>query len=153
MSLIGLPETWRLSVWNNTSIAISDAPVGLPTVTGRRVRFDANGALSYESVTTSFFGPGAAASLAQNGFLTGPTWSNTASGWLGGDFQFSGFASGGASGPLALYLETSPDGGTTWPTATSTAALGGGQLLVAMGFASTTTFSTASTTQRMDFSL
>ena len=153
MSLIGLPETWRFSIWNNLGSAISNAPVGLPTVTGRRVRFDANGALSYEAAVFSFFGPGAAASLANNGFLTGPTWSNTASLYLTGDFQFSAFASGGLSGTLALYLEISPDGGTTWPTPTSANALGGGQLLVGMGFASTTTNSTASTTQRIDFTI
>ena len=101
----------------------------------------------------SFFGPGAATSLANNGYLTGPTWSNTASGYLGGDFQFSAFASGGASGAINLYLEVSPDGGTTWPSPASANGQGGGTLIATAGFASTTTASTASTTRVVDFPL
>lgn len=153
MSLIALPETFRFAVFNQTGVAISNAPVGLPTVTGRRMRLDTNGFPSYEATAFSFFGSGGTASIANNGYMTGSTWSNTASGYLGGEFHFSAFASGGASGTLALYFEVSPDGGTTWPSPASANGAGGGMLLTAITFASTTTASTASTTRVMQFDL
>ena len=52
-------------------------------------------------------------------YVTGSTFSNTASLWLFGDFLFSAFGSGNASGNLNVYLEISPDGGTTWPSPVS----------------------------------
>lgn len=152
MSLVALPNTFRFAVFNQTGSSISDAPVGLPTVVGQLVRFDTAGSAVFGSLGVSFFGPGGAASLANNGYLTGPTFSN-ASGWLGGDFQFSAFASGNASGPLSLFLEASPDSGTTWPVAASANGPGGGLIVAAIGFASTTTASTASTTRIVNFAL
>ena len=153
MSLLGFPETFRFAVFNGMNSSISDAPIGLPTVTGRRVRFDTNGALSYEAAAFSFFGPGATTSLAANGYLTGTTWSNTASAWLGGDFNLSAFASGNLSGTVALYLEASPDGGTTWPSPVSGNGAGGGMLVATIDFASTTSAATASTTRIVNFTV
>ena len=153
MALIGLPQDFRFAVFNQLGSSISNAPVGLPTVAGRRLRFDPNGLLSYETAAFSFFGPGGAASLANNGYLTGPAWSNTASGWLSLEGTLSAFASGNLSGTLALYLEVSPDGGVTWPSPASANGPGGGILVAALGFGSTTTNSTASTTRIQDFTV
>jgi hypothetical protein len=152
MSQIGLPETYRFGVYNGTGQAISNFPTGLPRLSGRRVRFDATGTLSYEAAALTFFSF-AAASIGSTSYITGSTLSNTVSAWLGGEFLLSAFASGGASGNLNLYLEISPDGGTTWPTPVSANGPGGGILIAVMGFGSTTTTSTASTVQRVAFEL
>ena len=153
MSLLALPETFRFACLNSLGSSISNSPVGLPTVSGRRVRFDSAGVLSYEAAVFSFFGPGAATSLGNNSYMTGPTWSNTVSNWLGLDGLFSAFASGNLSGTLQLYLEASPDAGTTWPSPASANGAGGGLLITAIGFGSTTTNSTASTTRVVGFTL
>lgn len=150
MSLIGLPDTFRFAVFNGTGIAISNAPTGLPRASGRRVRYDSTGTLSYEDAQFTFFSF-AAASIGNNSYIAGSTLSNTLSNWLGLDGLFSCFASGNASGNVYLYLEPSPDGGTTWPTPASANGPGGGILVAVIGYGSTTTASTASTVQRIAF--
>lgn len=137
---------------NGTAITISGtAGVAPPTVGGKRVRFDSTGTLSYEATSTLFFST--TASIGANSYVTGSAFSNTASAWTAGDFVFSAFASGNASGNLTLYLETSVDGGTTWPSPASANGAGGGFVVAVLGFASTTTASTASTTRSTNFVL
>lgn len=153
MSQIGLPETYRFAVFNQTGIAISNAPIGMPTCSGRRVRFDSNGTLSYEAAVFTFFSTNQA-SIGANSYVAGSTLSNTASAWLGGDFNFSAFASGNASGNLVLYLEMSPDGGTTWPSPASANGQGGGIIVAVAGYGSVANVaSTASTTRIVNFEL
>jgi len=151
VSLLGLPETWRTAIFNATGVAIGSG--SLPTFAGRRLRYDSLGVLSYEAASFNFFSYAASGigttSLGNNSYVTGSTLSNTLSGWLAIDGLFSGFASGNASGSLYLYLEASPDGGTTWPTPASANGPGGGLLIGVIGYGSTTTVSTASTTQRI----
>src|SRR5262245_11086204 len=110
MSLIGLPDTYRFAVFNNTGIAISNAPTGLPRASGRRVRYDPNGVLSYESSEFTFFSF-AATSIGSNSYIAGSTLSNATTNWIAIEGLFSCFASGNASGNVFLYLEGSPDGG------------------------------------------
>lgn len=153
MSRIALPATFRFALLNATGISISTAPTGLPTITGERVRFDPVGALSYEATAFTFFSTGNVGSIGNNSYVTGSTWSNTLSAWLGGDFLVSAFASGGASGALSVFLELSPDNGTTWPTPASAAGTGGGIIVAVIDFGSSTTVSTASTTRRRVFEL
>ena len=150
MSLIALPTTWRFAVFNGMQSSISTAPVGMPTVNGVRVRFDSAGSAIFDTNTTFF--STAQASIGANSYVVGPTFSNV-SGWLGLDGLFSAFASGGLSGTLQLYLEGSTDGGTTWPTPASANGAGGGFLIAGIGFGSTTTNTTASTTRRIGFNL
>lgn len=153
MSQIGLPQDWRFAVFNNTGVSISTVPVGMPSISGRRVRFDSAGMLSYESVTVTFLSI-TQGSIAQASYVTGSTFSNTLSGWLGGDFLASAFASGNASGNLVFYLEESPDGGTTWPTAASANGAGGGLVVAVIGYGSVANVaSTASTTRTQNFDL
>jgi len=150
MSLIGLPDTFRFAVFNNTGIAISNVPTGLPRASGRRVRYDSTGVLSYETTEFTFFSF-AATSLGSNSYVAGSTLSNTNSNWLAIDGLFSCFASGNASGNVFLYLENSPDGGTTWPTPASANGPGGALLVAVIGYGSTTVASTASTVQRINW--
>jgi hypothetical protein len=148
VSLLGLPDTWRLAVFNGTGITISNVPTGLPRVSGKRVRYDSNGVLSYEATETTFLSF-AQTTVAANSYVVGSTLCNVLSTWLGLDGLLSCFASGNASGSVYLYLENSPDGGTTWPTPASANGAGGGLLIGVIGYGSTTTVSTASTTQRL----
>jgi hypothetical protein len=150
MSLIGLPDTYRFAVFNATGITISNVPTGLPRATGRRVRYDSNGVLSYEAAEFAFFSF-AATTIAANSYVVGSTLSNTLSTWLAIEGLFSCFASGNASGTVYLYLEASPDAGTTWPTPASANGPGGALLVAALGYGSTTTVSTASTVQRQNW--
>lgn len=152
MSQIGLPADWRFACFNQTGIAISNAPTGLPRISGKRVRFDATGTLSYEASETTFLSF-AQTSVGNNSYVVGSTFSNAVSTWLGGEFLASCFASGNASGNVNFYLEVSPDGGTTWPTPASANGAGGAILIAVIGWASTTTASTASTVQRIAFEL
>ena len=148
MSLIGLPETYRFAVFNQTGIAIASNTT--PTVQLRRTRFDTTGTLSYDTNAT-FFSLGTVTSIGNNSYVIGSTISNTASYWLAWDGLCSAFASGNASGNLYLYLEASPDAGATWPTPASADGAGGGVLIAVLGYGSTTTISTASTVQRAYF--
>lgn len=150
MSLLGLPDTYRFGVYNGTGITISNVPTGLPRASGKRVRYDANGVLSYEATEFTFFSF-AATTIANGSYVAGSTLCNVLSTWLAIDGLFSCFASGNASGSVYLYLENSPDGGTTWPTPASANGLGGGLLIASVDYGSTTTFSTASTVQRIAF--
>ena len=151
MSMIALPETFRFSVFNSVGSSIPSA--FQPSVSGRRVRFDSTGTTSYEAAAFTFLSLGTTLSIGQNSYVTGSTFSNTASGWLGGEFLFSAFASGNASGNITLYMEMSPDGGTTWPSPASANGVGGGIVVAVIGYASTTTASTASTTRVQAFEL
>lgn len=138
------------AVFNNTGITISNVPTGLPRATGRRVRYDSNGVLSYEAAEFTFLSF-AATTVGANSYVVGSTLSNTLSNWLAVEGLFSCFASGNASGSVYLYLEASPDAGTTWPTPASANGFGGGTLVAVLGYGSTTTVSTASTVQRANF--
>jgi hypothetical protein len=148
MSLLGLPDTYRLACFNATGITISNFPTGLPRASGRRVRYDSNGVLSYEAAEFTFFSF-AATTIGNNSYVTGSTLSNTLSNWGAIDGLFSCFASANASGNVYLYMENSPDGGTTWPTPASANGPGGALLVAVIGYGGTTTNSTASTVQRI----
>ena len=138
------------AIFNNTGIAISNVPTGLPRASGRRVRYDTAGALSYEAAEFTFFSF-AAASIGANSYITGSTLTNTTLKYLGIDGILSCFASGNASGNVYLYLEESPDGGTTWPTPASAAGLGGAFLVATIGYGSLVGVSTTSTLQRINW--
>ena len=156
MSQIGLPESFRFGLFNQTGATISNAANQPgPTISGRRVRFDSTGTLSFEGTSFVFFSVTSLSggNIGANSYRTGSTWSNTASGWLGGEFSVSSFAPTGASGNLVVYLETSVDGGTTWPSPASANGAGGGIIVAVLGWASTTTASTASTTRIVAFEL
>jgi len=111
--------------------------------------------MSYEAASFVFFSITSLSggNIGANSYRTGSTWSNTVSGWLGGEFSISSFAPTGASGNLAVYLETSVDGGTTWPSPVSANGQGGGIIVAVIGFASTTFASTASTARTVAFEL
>lgn len=147
MSIFALPPFFRFALFNQVGSAISNFPVGMPTVDGVLVHFDTTGSAMFNSLVTFF--STAQASIGNNSYVAGSTFSNT-SGWMTGDFVVSVFASGNASGSVTIFLETSLSG-TSWPSPASANGFGGGIVVVAVGFASTTTASTASTTRIVNF--
>ena len=149
MSVFALPQFFRFAIFNQVGSSISTAPVGMPTVDGVLMHYDANGSAVYDSNVTFFCT--AQASIGNNSYVTGSTFSNT-SGWLTGDFLISVFASGNASGSVSVFFETSLNG-ISWPNAASANGLGGGFVVAAAGFGSTTTASTASTTRQINFNV
>ena len=149
MSLIGLPETYRFAVFNQTGIALNSAQQ--PGVQGRRVRFDSTGTLSYEAAVFTFLSIGTTTSIAANSYVTGSTWSNTASAWLGGEFFMSAQTVSNASGNVVLYLEASPDGGTTWPSPASANGAGGGIVVAVIGFGSVANVASTASTARIAY--
>jgi hypothetical protein len=165
MSFLALPQDYRFAILNlagpgnASSFTLSGAGVFAPTIVGRRMRFDTNGLPAYESSTTTFF------SLTQTGLSTGSyfagsQFSNFSSLWLGGEFLIStGCAGSNASGSLIFFIETSPDGGTTWPTpasggGSSITLPGGATVVAAIGFGSTASvISNLSMAVRVNFNL
>lgn len=156
MSQLGLPQDWRFGIFNQTGITISNFPNSGPTVVGRRVRYDSMGALSYETAHVSFFSISSLSggvNIGNNSYVPGSSFSNVTGGWLGGDFVFSAGTVSNASGNVTLYLELSTDGGSTWTIPASANGPGGGMVVAVLGFASTTTASTASTNRSVVFGL
>lgn len=150
MSQQTLPPVWRFAIFSNgLGSSISNAPIGLPTVNAVRFRFDSTGSAIFDSNTVFF--SSLQASIGSNSYVVGSSFSNT-SGWLGLDGLFSAFASGNLSGSLDLYLEASPDS-AVWPSPASANGRGGGILIASIGFGSTVTVSTASTTRTAYFTL
>ena len=149
MSIFTLPQFFRFALFNQLGSSISNSPVGMPTVAGVLMHYDTNGSAVFNSAVTFF--SATAASIGNNSYQAGSTFSNT-SGWLTGDFFLSAFASGNLSGSLSVFFEFSLDG-TNWPVAASANGAGGGQVVAAAAFGSTTTASTASTTRIIEFSV
>lgn len=131
MSQIGLPETWRFVVKNETGQNLSGGDV---RVTAIRTKLDNVGALEFEASQARLFSMTSA--LADGGFEVGSTQSNIVDKFLGGDFLMEAFASGGASGDITLYFQNSPDDGTTFPTD------GAGDIVQVINFVSTEASST-----------
>ena len=106
--------------------------------------------MSYESAEFTFLSF-SQTTVGANSYVVGSTLSNTASDWYAIEGLFSCFASNNASGNVYLFLETSPDGGTTWPTPASANGPGGGLVVATIGYGSSTTNSPASTVQRINW--
>lgn len=135
MSSIGLPPHYRFKVRNQTTQTIAADSI---FVRAKRVKFDTNGALSYEASEATLVSSGSP--LANNAYLAGTTQDNTTAQWLGGDFEFTVTAPTGANGNVTCYFERSTDAGTDWDDN------GLGQIVAVLNF-------TAAGTKRVTFSL
>jgi hypothetical protein len=120
-----LPATIRYQVQNATGVAFGAADT--LTLTGKHLQLTfSTGVMAFTTQST----PLAAASgnsLASGGFATSATIDTTASGtqtYVQGDLLLSATISTATpAGNLNVYMQESPDGGTTWP------ANGQGQLI------------------------
>ncbi len=131
-----LPKTYRLQVVNNTGVAL--AASDSITITAVRKNVSPSTALAvYEASAATLITGGA--SLASGAALNGATQDNTAAGtgWFEGDCYLTGTISTATpAGNLDVYLQFSPDGGTTWP------AQGTGELVGLLYFTAVGTMTT-----------
>lgn len=101
-----LGATYRFQAYNAAGVAATVA------ITGKRFKFDSQGALSFDTESTEF----ASASVSNGSVGSGATRDNSSDKFLGGNFTASAtIASGSPNGAVAIYLQRSTDGGSTWP--------------------------------------
>ncbi len=101
-----LGHTYRYQAYNGTGVSVT------VTVKDRKWKFGADGALSNAAAETTQF---AAVSVATGSYSNGSTVDNNADKYLGADLTVTFAPGASASGTVALYLQRSTDGGTTWP--------------------------------------
>lgn len=109
MSALGHTYRYRVSNTQNQAITVA--------MTARLFKYDTTGALVYVAETT----PVASQSLAATtGTATSATIDNSTALQHGVELTLSCTAAvtTNGTGVIAVYLERSTDGGTTWPTAT-----------------------------------
>lgn len=101
-----LGHQYRYNVFNNTGVSVN------VTVKERPWKFASDGArddaaevvhLSASAVGAAAYGPGSAVV-------------NSATKYLGAHLLFTAAPSASATGSVALYVQHSTDGGTTWPS-------------------------------------
>jgi hypothetical protein len=109
MSALGHAYRWRISNTQNQAITV--------VLTARLWKYDTTGALVYASETTPITSVSVAATT---GTTTSSTIDNSIVLQQGVDLTLSCTAAvtTNGTGVVAVYLERSTDGGTTWPTAT-----------------------------------
>ena len=135
--MIGLPHTYRFTIYNSTGVSIATA--GAKVYARRRKIASADGQLSFESAETTAYSN--AGSVATASYDVGATISNATDKYLSGDFVFEVVTTGSPLGDVYLHLERATDGGSThWPDAGLSA------VVAKLGF-------TTAGTKRIDFSI
>lgn len=121
MSALG--KTWRLVADNRSGVALAAGGI---VAKYRRWKFDSSGIYTPEASEQSIT---LAASLANASTAASSSITNDASGefYLGADFrlEYAGLASA-STGSVSVFLQTSTDGGTTWPDITTLLVQGRG---------------------------
>ena len=102
-----LGKTYRFSVNNGTGVAV--------TVTVKRLewKFTSAGALSFGTETTD--ATLNALSVTAGTYSDGATIDNSANLYLGAGVEVTMAPSASATGTVAVFIQRSLDGGTTWP--------------------------------------
>lgn len=126
-----LGHTYRVQAYNGTGVSCTVA------VTGRRFKFDSDGAITFDTESTEF----ASAAVSNGSASSGVTRDNSSDKFVGGEFTITAtIGSGSPSGNVEIYVQRSTDGGTTWPSDRS------GRLVASIPFSATGT-------KRRNFSL
>lgn len=100
-----LAQHYRLQVYNGTGVSVTC------TVTSDQWKFDSNGAMTFAAETT----PISSASVSAGAYSNSSTIDNSSNLYLGANFTVNFAPSASATGTVALYVQESTDGGTTWP--------------------------------------
>ena len=103
-----LGRNYRFAVTNSTGVTVG------ATVQARRFKFATDGSLSFEATETEVFND---ASILTTATDVGSAIDNSTDKYMGGDFELVVTPSASASGTVALYIQHSTDGGTTWDSA------------------------------------
>ena len=118
-----LGHTYRYHVYNGTGVSVTC------TVKARAMKFASDGSRTDDSEATHIN----AVSVGTGAYSSSSTVDNSTAKQLFADVQFTAAPGASATGTVALYLQRSTDGGTTWP------ANGQGQQIAAVTFASSST--------------
>lgn len=111
-----LGRTYRYQVYNNTGTSVTF------TVKERPWKFGSDGALAYAAAEGA---PISAASVGAATYGTSSGTDNSTTLYLGADVTWTATPSASATGTVALYIQRSTDGGTTWPTSGRGQQIGG----------------------------
>ena len=115
-----LGHTYRYHVYNGTGASVTC------TVKARAMKFASDGSRTDDTEATHI----SAVSVGAGAYSNSSTVDNSTAKQLGADVQFVAAPGASATGTVALYLQRSTDGGTTWP------ANGQGEPVAAVGFSS-----------------
>lgn len=100
-----LGHTWRLQGFNDTGVSVDI------DVQARPWKFTSAGALSYAAE-----GEVANLTASAGAYTSGASQDNSTNLYIGADFEVVFTPSASATGSVAVYLQHSTDGGTTWPS-------------------------------------
>lgn len=117
-----LGHTYRYQVFDNAGVNVT------AVVKERPFKFASGAKVDGDEIAHSINGGFAFATAT---YAQGPTTDNSTTKWLGADLTWTATPSATSTGTVALYLQRSPDGGTTWPAA------GKGEWLSTITFAGT----------------
>lgn len=101
-----LGHTYRYHVFNGTAVSVT------VTVKTRAWKFGSDGSRTDASEATRI----SAVSVGAGAYSSSSTVDNSTDKNLGADIQFTAAPGSSATGNVTLYLQTSTDGGTTWPS-------------------------------------
>lgn len=116
---MALGKNYRFVVQNNTGVTL---PANRINITGRRWNFDISGLQNWESAESTFVASGdgqtASAILTNQSYGASSGLENGGSKYLGGTFKLKASWNGAGvtpNGTVVVFLQRSPDNGTTWP--------------------------------------
>lgn len=104
MSVLG--ETYRYQVYNGTGVSVTC------TVKHEPFKYASDGALTFTAESTQING----VSVATVSYSNSSTIDNSTAKNLGAHVTFTAAPGASATGTVTVYLQTSTDGGTTWPS-------------------------------------
>ena len=122
-----LGATYRIVAQNSTGVALAAGDT--ITIKAKRWKLTSAGARSAEATEATLTAAGAGNSLASAGFVLGTTQDNSTDGYFGVELKLSvTISTATPNGYVNFYMQTSTDGGTTWPDS------GAGELLKSIAF-------------------
>lgn len=101
-----LGHTYRYQVYNGTGVSVT------VTVKDRKWKFASDGSLTNAAEATQF----SSVSVSTGSYSNGSTVDNSADKNMGADILATFAPAASATGTVALFLQKSTDGGTTWPS-------------------------------------
>ena len=100
-----LGRNWRIHCFNGTGVNVDF------DVQARQWKFDSSGALTFSAESEV-----ANLTIAASGYDEGSGVDNSTNLYIGADFEVVITPSASATGSVAVYIQRSTDGGTTWPS-------------------------------------
>lgn len=104
MSVLG--EHYRWQVYNGTGVSVTC------TVKEESFKYGTDGSLTFSAESTRIN----AVSVSTVSYSNSATVDNSTNKYLGANITFTAAPGASATGTVALYIQRSTDGGTTWPS-------------------------------------